>query len=68
MKSINQIFKNNPDLMESPEVRELIDYCRELEGDIMENTQSEKFSFCDKILAFSIILFGQGKYCDGVTV
>lgn len=35
--------------MEDPEVKELIDYCRELEGQVIENTQSKKFSFEDKL-------------------
>jgi hypothetical protein len=49
MKSINQIFKNNPDLMKDSEVKELIDYCRELEGDVMDSIQSKQFSFEDKL-------------------
>lgn len=36
MKNINQIFKNNKHLMDEPEVMELIEYCRELEGNVME--------------------------------
>ena len=45
MKNINQIFKNNKHLMDSPEVMELIEYCRELEGDVMDveiNKQYDK--------------------------
>ena len=45
MKNINQIFKNNKHLIEHPEVQELIDYCRELEGKFMEveiNKQYDK--------------------------
>jgi hypothetical protein len=40
MKSINQIFKTNKDLMDEPEVQELIDYCLELEDTVVENKQS----------------------------
>jgi len=36
MKNVNQIFKNNKHLIEHPEVQELIDYCRELEGKVFE--------------------------------
>jgi hypothetical protein len=36
MKNINQIFKNNKHLMDTPEVSELIDYCRELEENVIE--------------------------------
>ena len=36
MKNINQIFKNNTSLMYHPEVDELIEYCRELEGKVVE--------------------------------
>jgi hypothetical protein len=45
MKNVNQIFKNNKHLIEHPEVQELIDYCRELEGKVMEvdiNKQYDK--------------------------
>jgi len=45
MKNVNQIFKNNKHLIEHPEVQELIDYCRELEGKFMEveiNKQYDK--------------------------
>jgi hypothetical protein len=45
MKNINQIFKNNKHLMDEPEVMELIEYCQELEGDVMDveiNKQYDK--------------------------
>jgi hypothetical protein len=45
MKNVNQIFKNNKHLIEHPEVQELIDYWRELEGKVMEveiNKQYDK--------------------------
>ena len=45
MKNINQIFKNDKHLIEHPEVQELIDYCQELEGKLMEveiNKQYDK--------------------------
>jgi len=45
MKNINQIFKNNTRLMDEPEVIELIEYCQELEGKLMEveiNKQYDK--------------------------
>jgi hypothetical protein len=35
--------------MEDMEVKELIDYCRELEGQVIETTQSKQFSFEDKL-------------------
>jgi 16S rRNA G527 N7-methylase RsmG len=37
MKNINQIFKDNYHLMDIPQVEELIDYTRELEGQVFEN-------------------------------
>ncbi len=49
MKSINQIFKSNPELMEHPEVKELIEYTQDLEGQVMETTQAKQFSFEDKL-------------------
>lgn len=36
MKNINQIFKSNTYLMDYPEVEELVEYCRELEGEVLE--------------------------------
>ena len=36
MKNINQIFKSKTFLMDYPEVGELIEYCRELEGEVLE--------------------------------
>jgi hypothetical protein len=39
MKSINQIFKGNEHLMDLEPVDSLIDYCRELEDMVVENTQ-----------------------------
>ena len=36
MKNINQIFKNNKGLMNEPEVSELIDYCVDLEGKVLD--------------------------------
>nr|WP_288834037.1 hypothetical protein [uncultured Flavobacterium sp.] len=36
MKSIREIFKNNPSLLDEPEVRQLIAYCEELHDEIVE--------------------------------
>jgi hypothetical protein len=36
MKNVNQIFKNNTHLMDQPEVIKLIEYCQELEGEVLE--------------------------------
>jgi len=36
MKNINQIFKNNKVLMNETEVSELIDYCVDLEGKVLD--------------------------------
>lgn len=49
MKSINQIFKNNPQLMDILEVNELIEYCTKLEDSVIENIQNKQFSFEDKL-------------------
>ena len=37
MRSITEIFRNNEELMDLHPVEELIDYCRELEGELFEN-------------------------------
>ena len=39
MKSINQIFRGNEHLMDLGPVEELIDYCRELEDEVVNNSQ-----------------------------
>lgn len=49
MKSINQIFKKNPELLYNEEVNELVEYCRELESDVMNNKYVINFSVEDKL-------------------
>lgn len=49
MKSIKQIFKDNEYLMEEESVKELIEYCQELENEVIETKQVNKFSFEDKL-------------------
>ena len=39
MRSIKQIFKGNEHLMDLEPVDSLIDYCRELEDEVVENKQ-----------------------------
>ena len=36
MKSARELFKNNPSLLKEPEVLELLEYCDELEDEIVE--------------------------------
>ena len=36
MKSTREIFKNNPSLLEEPEVVALLNYCNELQDEIVE--------------------------------
>ena len=44
MKDINKIFETNKDLITQPEVVVLIDYCRELEGEILEVNINKRYS------------------------
>jgi len=44
MKSIKQIFRNDQKLISNSAVIELIDYCHELEDEIINNKQSSKFN------------------------
>ena len=44
MKDINKIFEKNEDLMNHPEVIELIDYCRDLEGEILDTQINKRYS------------------------
>jgi len=43
MKSISQIFRSNRELMDEPEVQELIEYCRELEGQVMDRKIDDNY-------------------------
>lgn len=49
MKKISQIFKTNKSLMDEPEVNELIDYCNDLESELLDlrydlrNSKEEAF-------------------------
>jgi len=36
MKSIREIFKNKPQLLDEPEVEQLMDYCEQLQDEIVE--------------------------------
>ena len=43
MKSINQIFRNNRDLLDEPEVQELVEYARELDGLVLDKKIEENY-------------------------
>jgi len=53
MKSINQIFKNNTYLKDEPEVAELIEYCMELEEEVINNKLNDTSTMESK-LAFLV--------------
>ena len=36
MKSIREIFKTNPSLLDEPEVAQLLNYCEQLQDEIVE--------------------------------
>ena len=73
MRSINQIFKHDKDTMNIPSVSELINYCRELEDQVIYNNQ--KVSKEDVLLGFVKDLYNsilevlnndkRNKDCDG---
>ncbi len=44
MKSINQIFRSNPQLLREPEVEELVQYVLDLETQVMENASNNYYS------------------------
>jgi len=50
MKSISQIFRNNRDLLDTPEVQELAEYTRELEGLVMDKNIEECYDKEDILL------------------
>lgn len=43
MKNIKQLFRRRPDLLEKPEVQELIEYAQELEGEVMERKVDDTY-------------------------
>ena len=43
MKNIKQLFRGNPDLLEKPEVQELIEYTQELEGQLLERKIEDSY-------------------------
>jgi hypothetical protein len=43
MKSISQIFRNNRDLLDEPEVQELVDYTRELEEMVLQRKIEDSY-------------------------
>ncbi len=43
MKNIKQLFRRQPDLLEKPEVQELIEYTQELEGQLLERKVEDSY-------------------------
>ncbi len=50
MKSISQIFRTNRVLLDEPEVQELVDYTRELEGLVMDKKIEDNYDKEDVLL------------------
>ncbi len=44
MKSITQIFQGNEHLMDLGPIEELIDYCRDLEGQVLERKVNDTYN------------------------
>lgn len=53
MKSIREIFRYKADLLEEPEVQKLVDYCEELQDEIVElkfqKTDNKELALIDMI-------------------
>jgi hypothetical protein len=43
VKNIKQLFRRQPDLLEKPEVQELIEYTQELEGQVFEKNIEDNY-------------------------
>jgi hypothetical protein len=43
VKNIKQLFRRRPDLLEKPEVQELIEYTQELEGQVFEKNIQDNY-------------------------
>ena len=44
MKNINQLFQSNKKLLYEPEVQDLVEYCRELEGQVLERKIQDEYT------------------------
>ena len=53
MKSIRELFKNNPSLLDEPEVAQLLEYCEQLQDEIVEfkfqKTNNKELAMLDMI-------------------
>ena len=53
MKSIRELFKNNPSLLDEPEVAQLLEYCEQLQDEIVEfkfqKTNNKELAMLDVI-------------------
>ncbi|MFD1603241.1 hypothetical protein ACFSJW_13040 [Flavobacterium artemisiae] len=53
MKSIREIFRNKEDLLDEPEVQKLVDYCEELQDEVVElkfqKTDNKELALIDMI-------------------
>jgi hypothetical protein len=53
MKSIREIFKNNPSVLDEPEVAQLLEYCEQLQDEIVEfkfqKTNNKELAMLDMI-------------------
>jgi hypothetical protein len=53
MKSIREIFKNNASLLDEPEVAQLLEYCEQLQDEIVEfkfqKTKNKELAMLDMI-------------------
>lgn len=56
MKSTGEIFKNNPSLLQEPAATELLEYCKEMESEIVEfkfqTTNSKELAMTDMLQEF----------------
>lgn len=43
MKNIKQLFRKNPELLDKPEVQELIEYTQDLEGQVMDRKVDDTY-------------------------
>ena len=63
MKSIREIFKNNPSLLDEPEIVQLLEYCEQLQDEIVE-FKFQKIN--NKELAMLDMLKEVIKGCDSI--
>jgi hypothetical protein len=64
MKKPRDFFRDKPELLDESSVLDLIDYCQDLEGELLEKKRSEKYNKEQLLLHFIKELHESCKYLE----